>query len=253
MKKIKLSTEMKCALIAATLVSIICIIAVAINFAFPTVYAAHADGEETPIVAEETTPSEPAVETGKDDDLATVFKNNILPYLASASVSLLGFFAMLMPYIKVRGQNKTLQGMYTVLNKSVEAYKAKEGELTVDNIATKINDNFFGELKTFILDAVKAAVKENVADTTGDIAELQSTVDTLAAQMTNLIKAATLTWGEVDGVKELLAKSPTAAVLAGYQKKYNDLKAEIEAKNADATSEVNAMIKELEVYGNEVK
>lgn len=244
MKKLKLSTEVKIAIVAFFIMSFICAIAVGINL---LIYGgvAHADGES--VVEESTEPSVVVVEKEVEkDDLATVFKNNILPYVVSGAEAGLALLIVLVPYIKKKGQLKALQGAYTVATKTIEAYKAKEGELTVESITTAVVDT----LKSFITETVKATIKENVKDTTGDINAIDTKVDVLSAQITNLIKAATLTWGQVDGVPELLAKSPTASVLNGYLAQIKEVKALVQASNADALAPVEALEKELEVYDN---
>lgn len=255
MKKIKLSTETKIALVAFVIICVICAIAVCVNFA---VYGgvAHAEGDE--IVAEGNAEDQgaetPVLVVEKEiekDDIVTVFKNNILPYVSGAATSFLGCLIMLIPYIKTRGQNKALQGAITVAGKTIDSLKAKEGELTVEKIVEKIQNDLVGTLMEFITTTVKAAIAENVKDTTGDINAIDSKVDVLSAQLTNLIKAATLTWGEIDGVKPLLLNSPTSQTLAGYLAEVKGLKAQVAEQNAEALAPVEALEKELEVYGDE--
>ena len=248
MKKIKVPFETKVAIVAFLIMCVICGIAVGVNF-FAYGGVAHAEGEE---IAEATEPQVVVVEKEVEkDDLATVFKNNILPYVVSGAEAFLALLIVIFPYIKTKGQLKALQGAYTVASKTIEAYKAKEGELTNDTIVEKFNTDVVEGLKDFIVESVKNAVKDNVSDTTGDIVKIQSTVDTLAAQMTNLIKSAMLVWGEADGVKELLSKSPTAAVIDELYMRVRTLEAKLEEKNAEDTAEARALAAELEVYQNE--
>lgn len=244
MKKIKISFTTKVCVVAFLIMCVICAIAVGLNFAMYGV-PAHADD----VAVEAETSAEPAsvfvVEKEVEkDDLATVFKNNILPYVVSGAEAFLALLIVIFPLVKTRGQLKALQGMYTVANKTIEAYKAKEGELTVENIANTV----LGLLKEEISKNINDAIVANVKDTTGDINAIQGAVDVLSAQMTNLVQAAIIVWGEADGVKQLLLKSPTSQTLAGYLAEVKTLKAQVAANNADAIAPVEALEKELEVY-----
>lgn len=241
--KMKKSTAAKLTLVAVIIMFIVCAYAlVAHSHAI-----AYADDEN---VNEQVIESDATATNSNDDDIATVFKNNILPYVSGAATSFIGILVMLIPYIKSRGQNKALQGALAVASKTIDSLKAKEGELTVDKIVEKIQNDLVGTLMDFITTTVKAAITENVKDTTGDINAIDSKVDVLSAQLTNLLKAATLTWGQVDGVKQLLVNSPTSATLAGYLAEVKELKAQVAEQNAEALAPVEALEKELEVYGN---
>lgn len=192
------------------------------------------DGENQPVVIVEKTVVEEA-----DDDLASVFKNNILPYIVSGGATVFAVLITLAPLIKIRGQNKTLQGMYTVASKSLDSYKKMfsdmDAEKLAEGVAPYIKELLVGELKKAI----------QISDHSAEISSLQTNVDILSAQMTNLINAAMLTWGEVDGVKELLTKSPTAEILTIYRDKFIELKGQVEEKNAELIKPINEAIEEL--------
>lgn len=252
MKKIKIPFETKVAVVAFLIMCVICAIAVGVNF-FVYGGVAHAEGEEI-AAPEATEPQVVVVEKEVEkDDLATVFKENILPHVSGVASAFLMGLIVLFPLIKVIGKNKTLLGMLSVTRKTLEALQAKDGELTVDNIVARVQENVVDALKEFIIEGIQAAVKANVKDTTGDITKLQSNVDVLSAQLTNLISAAVLVWGEADGVKPLLLNSPTSATLAGYLAEVKELKAQVAEQNAEAIAPVEALEKELEVYSDENK
>lgn len=242
---------------AFCIVAAFCMI-VAISVMFPVALIAYADDEvqepeEVTEVEEKTETPVVVIETPKEeeDSLAKVFKENILPYIVSAGSSILALMIVLAPYIKERGKNKTLQGMYTVASKTMDTYKTKLSEYTVDGVVDKIAQNIIPGLQEFILSTVKEAVKENVTDTTGDITKLQSNMDVISAQLTNFIRAALITWGDIPAVREILAKAPTAETLNDYLAKFKELKAAVDGQNAEAIKPIEDAIKELEGYGNE--
>lgn len=245
MKKFKISSETKIALCAAAIMTVILSIIVGIQFAIhrPDLKA-HADGDE--VVAEETTEE---VKEEKDD-LNTVFKENILPYCVSAGTAVLAYLIALAPYIKIRGKYKSLQGVYTETVKILDLFKNREGEFTADNFVNALETNVIEGLKVFISDTVEKVVKDNFIDNTESLNALQVTTDTLTAQLTNITKAALLTWGEKQGVKEILTQSPTAAVLEDLYKKYSELKAQFDEKNAVETADLDAGLKQIEGYIN---
>lgn len=214
------------------------------------VATAYAEEEQTEEVTEEQ-PQVVIVEKEKDDDLMTVFKNNILPYIVSAGETVIALLIMLIPYIKLRGKNNTLQGALSVASRTIDQYKAIAGKVTTESIIEAINGTVVPELKEFLLNAVKAAVAENVKDTTGDINKIESNVDLLSMQIGNLLKAASLAWGDVDGAKELLMKSPTAQSVVKLLGEVKDLKAKVESQNGAKIEPINEVIEQLEEYGNE--
>lgn len=209
---------------------------------------AYAEEEKT---EEEEQPKVVIVEKEKDDELMTVFKNNILPYIVSAGETVIALLIMLIPYIKLRGKNNTLQGALSVASRTIDQYKAIAGKVTNESIIEAIDGTIVPELKEFLLNAVKSAVAENVKDTTGDINKIESNVDILSMQIGNLLKAASLAWGDVDGAKELLMKSPTAQSVVKLLGEVKALKAKVESQNCAQIEPINEVIEQLEGYKNE--
>lgn len=209
-----------------------------------------------PEIVELGSESETQVDTGtatetegeKGDDFNTVFKNDILPLIISAVIGTLTLLITVFPYIKLIGKNKSLQGMYTALTKTVERYKEKEDVFTVDNFLYALKENIIEELKGYISSCVEKIVKENHVDNTDSLSAIKVTTDTLCAQFNNLLKAASLAWREAPGASELLAKSPTSEVLNEYYNKYLELKKAIEEKQSAEIAEVDGKLKELEAY-----
>ena len=187
----------------------------------------------------------------KEDSIADVFKNNILPYVVSAGGAILAVLTTLIPYIKLRGKNKSLQGMYTVMNKTLEAYKAKEGEFNVENFVNAIQNNVVEELKKFIESTVKQVVESNVIDNTEALNAIKVSTDLLQAQIGGITNAALQVWGESPEARKFLTETPVPKVLEEYYKKFTELKAKLEEKQASEVSELNAVVEELGVYDHE--
>lgn len=197
-------------------------------------------------ITSEETPSVQA-EPQEDDDFMTVFKNDILPLIVSAGGGILTLLIALFPYIKLKGKNKSLQGMYLVLNKSLEAYKSKADEFTVDNFLQSMQNSVITELKNYISDKINLAIESSATDKK-QLNDVKVTLDTVCAQFENLLKAASIAWKEADGATEILVKSPTSEVLKSYYDKYVELKEAYENKQAKEVEELDKAINELEVY-----
>lgn len=228
------------ALIAVTLIIMVSA-SVFLSLAANSAYAAEEEAvEETteeenqPVLIVEKTVVEEA-----DDDFLSVFKNNILPYIVSAGTTGLAVLSMIAPLIKAKGQIKALQGMYTVSKKTLDTYEQKFSEFDAEKIAAGI----IPLIKEMLLEELKNALQE--ADSSADISALQTNVDVLSAQLTSLTEAAKLTWGQVDGVTELLSKAPTAKVLNEYRERFIELKGQVQAQNAELIKPINDVIEEL--------
>lgn len=242
-----------CALIALILVATFAVVMFA-SILLPVVCVdAHAEEEVvTEEQPEEAAPQVVIVEKEEEkDDLMEVFKNNILPYIVDAGLAVLAVLAGLAPFIKIRGKYNALQGAFAVANKTLDHFKEQAKELTPELITAKLQETIIPELKQFIIEAVKDAVKENVIDTTGDITKIQAQGELMSMQIGNLIKAAIITWGDLPGIKELLTKSPTAETVVKLLGEVKDLKAQVEAQNGANIEPINEVIKELEALGNE--
>lgn len=240
-----------CVFIALILVATFAIVMLASIFLPVVCVDAHAEEEGTEEV-EEAAPQVVIVEKEEEkDDLMEVFKNNILPYIVDAGMAVLAILAMIAPYIKMRGKYNALQGAFAVSNKTLDHFKEQAKELTPELITAKLQETIIPELKQFIIDAVKDAVKENVIDTTGDITKIQAQGELMSMQIGNLINAAIITWGDLPGIKELLTKSPTAETVVKLLGEVKDLKAQVEAQNGAQIEPINEVIKELEALGNE--
>lgn len=198
--------------------------------------------------AAETEPITEDEPVSAEDDFAAVFKNDILPLLVSACGGILTLLIAIFPYIKLRGKNKSLQGAYTVLSKTLERFKEKEDVFTVENFLDALKGDVIEGLKGYITASVEKIVKDNFVDNSEALNAVKVTADTLCAQFDNLLKAASLAWKEAPGASELLAKSPTSEVLNGYYNKYLELKKAIEGKQSAEIAEVDGKLKELEAY-----
>ena len=247
MKKIKIERDTIIAIIIGAIATVISSIIVVVSIAThpERVRAAFADGDE---VIEEVVE---APEEEEKDDIATVFKENILPYVTSAGSAFVMFLIAIAPYIKLRGKYNSLQGMFTVMNKSLEGYKTKEGEFTAENFIAKMQESVIDGLKEFIVQTVTEVVKENYTDNTEALNTIQVATDTLTAQFANLTKAALLTWGEKAGVKEILTQSPSSQILKDLYIKYAELKKAYEEKNAVETAEIDSALNYLEGVQND--
>lgn len=232
------------------IIALICLLA-GFGLLLGLLVEANATAEELPnaeVPDEVTVEETPSVQADpKEDDFMTVFKNDILPLIVSAGGGILTLLIALFPYIKLKGKNKSLQGMYLVLNKSLEAYKSKADEFTVDNFLQSMKNSIVIELKDYISDKINLAIESSATDKK-QLNDVKVTLDTVCAQFENLLKAASIAWKEADGATEILVKSPTSEVLKSYYDKYVELKEAYENKQAKEVEELDKAINELEVY-----
>ena len=213
--------------------------------------------EETPVeeTAETTDPvvivEKTVVQEVESDDWVTVFKKEIFPLIIAGGEVVGGFIALLIINKKKNGKLFALQGAYSSQKGIIDTFSPMLKDITPDNIIAKAKDELLPALKAEIFEELKVAIKDNVKDTTGDIAKLQTDMSVLSAQLTAFVKAALIAWGESPEIREILAKSPTAEVLTNLYGTVKTLREMVEGQNAEAIKPLDDMIKELGVYGNE--
>ena len=222
---------------------------------------AYADGEEivteqdaeTIETAEEAKTEEPqnnviivSTDTNKGNNLSDVFKNNILPYVTSAGSAILAVALALLPYFKLRGKNKTLQGMYSVMQKTIDAYKEKEGK--IEEFITALQSENTEDLKAYFGKVVEEKLKGVVVDNSEEINAVKVSQDIISSQMTAFVNAAKVAWKNSPEAMEWLTKSPSAEVLKDYYNKYLELKALYDEKQGAEVAELNEKIEELGAY-----
>lgn len=206
-------------------------------------YAEEIDGE-----VEVSAPNVEETQPEEDDNFSEVFKNDILPLIIGAGEGILGILIVLVPYIKIRGKNKSLIGMLSATKESLKQYQELADKFTVDSFIQALQSDVIESLKSYIAEIVNKTVKDNFVDNTDGLTELKATTEIISAQLNNFIKAASIVWKEADGATELLAKSPTSEVLKGLLGQVADLRKKVEEKQATELAEVDAVVKELEVY-----
>lgn len=210
--------------------------------------------EETPVeeTAESTEPvvivEKTVVQEVESDDWVTVFKRDILPLIVAGSEIAVGFVVLLVVNKKKNGKLFALQGAFASQKGIIDKFSPMLKDITPDNIIAKAKDELLPALKAEIFEELKVAIKENVKDTTGDIAKLQTDMSVLSAQLTAFVKAALIAWGESPEIREILAKSPTAEVLTDLYGAVKTLRDMVEGQNAEAVKPLDDMIKELGVY-----
>ena len=213
--------------------------------------------EETPVeeTAETTDPvvivEKTVVQEVESDDWVTVFKKEIFPLIIAGGEVVGGFIALLIINKKKNGKLFALQGAYSSQKGIIDTFSPMLKDITPDNIIAKAKDELLPALKAEIFEELKVAIKDNVKDTTGDIAKLQTDMSVLSAQLTAFVKAALIAWGESPEIREILSKSPTAEVLTDLYGAVKTLREMVEGQNAEAIKPLDDMIKELGVYGNE--
>lgn len=213
--------------------------------------------EETPVeeTAESTDPvvivEKTVVQEVESDDWETVFKRDILPLIVAGTELAVGFVILLFVNKKKNGKLFALQGAFASQKGIIDTFSPMLKDITPDNIIAKAKDELLPALKAEIFEELKVAIKENVKDTTGDIAKLQTNMSVLSAQQTAFVKAALIAWGESPEIREILAKSPTAEVLTDLYGAVKTLREMVEGQNAEAVKPLDDMIKELGVYENE--
>lgn len=213
--------------------------------------------EETPVeeTAESTEPvvivEKTVVQEVESDDWVTVFKRDILPLIVAGSELAVGFVVLLFVNKKKNGKLFALQGAYSSQKGIIDTFSPMLKDITPDNIIAKAKDELLPALKAEIFEELKVAIKDNVKDTTGDLAKLQTDMSVLSAQQTAFVKAALIAWGESPEIREILTKSPTAEVLTNLYGAVKTLRETVEGQNAEAVKPLDDMIKELGVYGNE--
>ena len=218
----------------------------------PVAVAYAEEEEETaeftdPVVIVEKT----VVQEVESDDWETVFKRDILPLIVAGSEIAVGFVLLSFVNKKKNGKLFALQGAFASQKSIIDTFSPILKDITPDNIIAKAKDELLPALKAEIIEELKVAVKDNVKDTTGDIAKLQTDMSVMSAQQTAFVKAALIAWGDNPEIREILAKSPTAEVLTDLYCAVKTLREMVEGQNAKEVKPLDDMIKELGVYGNE--
>ena len=141
--------------------------------------------------------------------------------------------------------------MYAVMQKSIDAYKEKEGK--IEEFITALQSENTEDLKAYFGKIVEEKLKGVVVDNSEAINAVKVSQDITSSQVTALINAAKVAWKNSPEAMAWLTKSPTAEVLEDYLNKYLELKELYDEKQGAEVAELNEKIEELGAYDGEVK
>lgn len=191
-----------------------------------------------------TAGAESEVVINEQASLESFFNRYIIPIVTgTVGTVLIGVLAILRPYIRRVGENKTLRAVYgttkdklAIAEDEIKELKGKLEGLDIEDILKNLTEKAVSVAQEKTQEIIKAELEKRT-----DLNEkILSDVEVVSAQLQNLIHSAMLSWKEVDGVDKILAKSPVASALEKQAKEVQYLKTfiadrlEMEAKDIQA-------------------
>ena len=165
--------------------------------------------------AEETTETvATATETTIIDEEASLdsfFNRYIVPIVGGSAASALGIgLAIAIPFIRKSSAYKSLSVGYSSLKRQAEEWKKQAESTDVNAIIKQVT----AAVSTAAIDKIGEIVKQEMDKRVDQTNQIFTNTEIMSAQLANFLSAANIVWGpNVDGVSELLAKSPTTALL----------------------------------------
>ena len=187
--------------------SFIAITALLIAFMLPLGAAAFAE-ETTETIA---TATETTVILDEQTALDNFFNRYIIPIVGVTASSALGIgLAIAIPFIRKSSAYKSLSVGYSSLKRQAEEWKKQAESVDINAIIKQVT----AAVSTAVIDKIGEIVKQEMDKRVDQTNQIFTNTEIMSAQLSNFLSAANIVWGKsVDGVSELLAKSPTTALL----------------------------------------